>query len=182
MHAIRKISPPDVMRAGNCIILDVRTGIEHRTQALKQSHIHVPLDQLDAAAFIKTHNLDSGRPLYILCRAGARAAQAAGAFHAAGFDNVYVIDGGIVNCETCGIATKKGQGISLERQVRIAVGVLVLSGVILGQLFSPWFYVVPAFCGAGLVVAGVTEWCGMAMLLARAPWNRAARNKGGCNT
>jgi hypothetical protein len=45
---------------------------------------------------------------------------------------------------------------------------------VLGLLVSPWFFVVPAFVGAGLITAGVTGFCGMARMLMRAPWNRAA--------
>lgn len=174
MSDIRKVTPADAVKDGGCLILDVRTDIEHRASCLRAAHVHVPLDTLDAKAFIAEHKLDGGKPLYILCRAGARAAKAAAAFHQAGFDNVHVIDGGLLNCETCGVPVKKGEVISLERQVRIAVGALVLLGTLLGSFASPWFYILPAFCGAGLLLAGVTEWCGMALLLARAPWNKAA--------
>jgi acetyltransferase-like isoleucine patch superfamily enzyme len=62
--------------------------------------------------------------------------------------------------------------ISIERQVRIGAGILVLTGVILGFLIHPAFFGLSAFIGAGLVFAGVTDWCGMGLLLARAPWNR----------
>lgn len=183
MQDIRKISPQDAAGDQSCVILDVRTDIEHRAAALKMPHMHVPLDKLDAADFIKAQKLDSNRPLYILCRAGGRAAKAAESFREVGLENVHVIDGGILNCETCGVPVKKGDVISLERQVRIAVGSTVLLGVMLGALVSPWFYALPAFCGAGLIMAGVTEWCGMALLLARAPWNKAAGSaKSCCNT
>lgn len=185
MQDVRKISPQEAAKGGACLILDVRTDIEHRAAALKQPHIHLPLDKLDAAEFIKTQKLDGSRPLYILCRAGARAAKAAEAFRQAGLDNVHVIDGGILNCESCGVPVSKGEVISLERQVRIAVGSSVLLGVMLGALVNPWFYLLPAFCGVGLIVAGVTEWCGMAMVLARMPWNKGAgagATKTCCNT
>ncbi|MFN7113473.1 MAG: rhodanese-like domain-containing protein [Alphaproteobacteria bacterium] len=183
MQEIRKISPKDAVSDKACVILDVRTDIEHRAAALKVPHIHLPLDKLEATDFIKAHQLDGNQPLYILCRAGSRAAKAAESFRQAGLENVHVIDGGIVNCENCGVPVKKGEVISLERQVRIAVGSTVLFGVMLGAFVSPWFYILPAFCGAGLIMAGVTEWCGMAMLLARAPWNRAAgAAKTCCNT
>ena len=33
-----------------------------------------------------------------------------------------------------------------------------------------------AFVGAGLVFAGLSDWCGMGLLLARMPWNRAPRS------
>jgi len=61
---------------------------------------------------------------------------------------------------------------ALERQVRVAAGSLVLLGVSLGHFVHPLFLGLSAFVGAGLVFAGVTDWCGMGMLLARAPWNR----------
>ena len=63
---------------------------------------------------------------------------------------------------------------ALERQVRVAAGGLVLLGATLGWLVHPGFYALSAFVGAGLVIAGVTDWCGMGLLLARAPWNRRA--------
>jgi len=44
--------------------------------------------------------------------------------------------------------------------------------VALGFLLHPAFFGLSAFVGAGLVFAGVTDTCGLAMLIARAPWNR----------
>jgi hypothetical protein len=63
--------------------------------------------------------------------------------------------------------------LELQRQVQIGAGSLALVGTLLGFLVSPWFFVVPAFVGAGLITAGVTGFCGMGLLLMRAPWNRA---------
>jgi rhodanese-related sulfurtransferase len=62
--------------------------------------------------------------------------------------------------------------ISLERQVRIAAGSLVLIGVLLAYFVHPGFIALSAFVGAGLVFAGVTDWCGMGLLLAKLPWNQ----------
>jgi hypothetical protein len=39
---------------------------------------------------------------------------------------------------------------------------------------SPVLAVVPVLIGAGLVFSGLTNTCGMAMVLARLPYNRAA--------
>jgi hypothetical protein len=63
--------------------------------------------------------------------------------------------------------------MSLERQVRIAAGSLVLIGIALGWFVHPYFIGLSAFVGAGLVFAGVTDTCGMGMILARMPWNKA---------
>jgi predicted branched-subunit amino acid permease len=64
------------------------------------------------------------------------------------------------------------KSISIERQVRIAAGGLVLLGVIFGLLINHVFLLLSGFIGAGLIFAGITDWCGMGLLLARAPWNR----------
>jgi rhodanese-related sulfurtransferase len=61
------------------------------------------------------------------------------------------------------------------RQVQIAAGGLVLAGVALGFTVHPVFFGLSAFVGAGLALAGVTGFCGMARLLAVMPWNRLAR-------
>ncbi len=61
--------------------------------------------------------------------------------------------------------------ISLERQVRIVAGSLVVIGVVLGYFVHPWFVGLSAFVGAGLVFAGITDFCGMGLLLAKFPWN-----------
>ena len=62
--------------------------------------------------------------------------------------------------------------MSVERQVRIAAGLMVFAGVALGTFYHPGFYGLSGFIGAGLMFAGITDWCGMGLLLARAPWNR----------
>ena len=67
---------------------------------------------------------------------------------------------------------QKAAVISLERQVRIAAGTLGLVGLALGQWVPPWGIALSGFVGAGLVFAGLTDTCGMGMLLARMPWNQ----------
>jgi predicted branched-subunit amino acid permease len=62
--------------------------------------------------------------------------------------------------------------ISLERQVRIVAGSLVLIGVLLGWFVHRGFFGLSAFVGAGLVFAGITDFCGMGLLLAKLPWNK----------
>jgi hypothetical protein len=43
---------------------------------------------------------------------------------------------------------------------------------VLGFIVSPYFIGLSAFVGAGLVFAGVTDTCGMGMIIAKMPWNR----------
>jgi hypothetical protein len=67
--------------------------------------------------------------------------------------------------------------MSMERQVRIAAGSLVLLGSALGWLLDHRLFALPALIGAGLVFAGTSNACGMAMLLAKMPWNRPAHHE-----
>lgn len=60
------------------------------------------------------------------------------------------------------------------RQVQLVAGSLILLGVTLGTLVSPYFLGIAAFVGAGFVFAGATGTCGMATLLAKLPHNRRA--------
>lgn len=169
------------------IILDVRTKMEHAEKHLGFGHAHVPLDALQPEDFMLRHGLDKDAGVYILCRSGKRATQAAEKFAAAGYRNVKVIEGGIIACEDCGHEVKgtgagatpgmaaRPQGpLSLERQVRIAAGLFAATGAALGLFVNPVFTVIPLFVGAGLIFAGVTDRCGMALMLTKAPWNKGA--------
>ena len=92
------------------------------------------------------------------------------------------VEGGTLACVESGLPVVRGmKAISLERQVRIASGLLVLLGALLGWLVHPAFIGLSAFIGAGLVFAGVTDTCGMGMLLARMPWNQVKDHADGCS-
>jgi rhodanese-related sulfurtransferase len=166
------------------IILDVRTKMEHAEKRLTFGHAHIPLDELKPTDFMMRHGLDKDSGVYILCRSGKRATQAAEKFVAEGYRNIHVIEGGIIACEDCGqkveghaantnTASAQAKGpISLERQVRIAAGTIAASGALLGLVVNPLFSIVPLFVGCGLIFAGVTDRCGMALVLTKAPWNK----------
>lgn len=158
-----------VREHGAGIVVDVRTPFEVAAERIDGAR-HIPLDEL--AARIDEVKSVSGKCL-LLCRSGARAERANQELARAGIDDAMVIDGGILAYAAAGGDTvKNSQRMSLERQVRIAAGLLVLLGVSLGWLVAPVFYGLSAFVGAGLVFAGVTDYCGMGLLLAKMPWNR----------
>ena len=159
-------------------LLDVRTRAEFsRVHAL--GAMLIPLDELDPAA-IAVQRRDATAPLYILCQSGGRAANACQRLRDAGLANVVRIAGGTDAWEKAGLPVERGGGkvISLERQVRIAAGAIVLLGSIFAWRIHPAFLAIPAFVGAGLVFAGVTDFCGMGMLLAKMPWNRRGADEG----
>ena len=93
---------------------------------------------------------------------------------AAGFTNVVNVEGGTSAWHEAGLPVVEGKKvISLERQVRIVAGSLVVIGAVVGQFVHPLGYGLSALIGAGLVYAGVTDTCGMGMMIAKMPWNRA---------
>jgi len=152
-------------------LIDVRTPVEFQEVHVPFAR-NVPLDQLDVAKLRASR--ESTQPLYVICRSGSRGKQACEKLLAAGITNVVNVEGGTLAWDQAGLPVTWGKAaISLERQVRIAAGLLVLIGSGLGAV-SPYWIGLSAFVGAGLVFAGVTDTCGMGMLLARMPWNRVA--------
>ena len=116
--------------------------------------------------------LKEGEVLTVLCETGKRSGMACELLAAALPGEVATIEGGIRALAEAGVELRsEGRVWSLERQVRAVAGALVFVGSLL-SLWVPGFLAVPLFVGAGLVFAGVTDTCGMAMLLARMPWNR----------
>lgn len=203
MTAIKTISAEELKQRDlqDGIVLDVRTGMEHDEQRLVCPHVHVPLDWLNPAQFMQQQGKSAESPVYILCRSGGRATKAAEKFADAGFNNVYVITGGIQACAAGGHETESAtpaapaagaapaaasstplvkMPMSMERQVRVAAGIIVALGAFLG-LTSGWFFTfLTMLAGGALAYSGVTGDCRMALLLAKAPWNQGAG--GSCAT
>lgn len=152
-------------------VIDVRTAGEFDSVHVPQAR-NVPLDSLEPTALLSTGVTRPGQPVYLLCQSGGRARRAAEKFSIAGIENAVVVEGGMQAWIEAGLPVTRGGGVvSLERQVRIGAGSLVLLGVMLGWTVHPYFFGLSAFVGAGLVFAGITDFCGMGLLLAKAPWN-----------
>lgn len=155
--------------AGELVIVDVRTGVEY-AQVHAQNVIHLPLDSFDAASVIQQH---PGKTIACICKSGKRGGQAAQLLAQAGYDRVANVNGGTEAWEAAGLPVEKNSRVmSLERQVRIAAGFLVFTGTLLGYFVHRGFFIIPGFVGAGLTVAGITDFCGMGLLIAKMPWNR----------
>ena len=115
----------------------MRTPVEYREVHAADAR-NVPLDRLDPAAVMQARNGIEDEPLYLICRSGSRGRQACEKFLAAGFTNVVNVEGGTLACVEAGLPVVRGKkAISLERQVRIAAGSLVLLGACLGWLVHP---------------------------------------------
>jgi rhodanese-related sulfurtransferase len=152
-------------------ILDVRTPAEFETAHIPGSY-NVPLDTLrEHRAELRRH-LDED--VVLVCRSGARAAQAEQALAAAGLPGVRVLEGGMVRWDAEGGPLSRGRATwELERQVRLVAGGLVAASIA-GSAVLPRLKWVAGGVGAGLTLAAATDTCMMGMLLSRLPWNRAA--------
>jgi rhodanese-related sulfurtransferase len=184
--SVATISPQQLherVKSGQQVeLIDVRTPVEFR-EVHAQVARNVPLDQLDPAKVV-AHRAANTEPLYVICKSGGRGKQACEKLLAAGYANVVNVEGGTQAWDQAGLPVVRGQkAMSLERQVRIAAGSLVVLGAVLGYFVHPYWMALAGFVGAGLIFAGVTDSCGMGMLLAKMPWNQVCTaTSGACQT
>lgn len=152
-------------------LLDVRTPLEFDSVHLSEAK-NLPLSELTQ----KDPGIEKDRPLVIICRSGTRAGRAATLLSSYGFNSL-VLEGGMLAWQKSRFPVIEGKKrLSLERQVQLTIGLILLTSVLSGFLFSKYFFILPAFIGAGLTFAGLTGNCGLAILLARAPWNKLDSN------
>ena len=154
-------------------VIDVRTPAEFAEVHAPVAR-NLPLPDVSVAALAALGHTDLAAPVYLLCQAGPRATAAADTLAAAGVKNPVVIVGGTAAWLAAGLPAVHGttKAISLERQVRIAAGSIVLSGLLLSKFVHPNFVCLSGFVGAGLIFAGITDFCGLGLRLAKAAWNR----------
>ncbi len=184
MSELATISPErlaELSEQGSVELIDVRTPVEFRELRATIAR-NVPLESLDPHAIMKDRNGDSNRPLYVICRSGNRSAKACQRFLSAGYTNVMNVEGGTQAWDVANLPVVRGKkAISLERQVRIAAGFIVLISGLLGIFVNPYFSGIAAFVGAGLMFAGIMDSCVMGMMLAKMPWNQIREtNETGC--
>jgi rhodanese-related sulfurtransferase len=154
-------------------MIDVRTPGEYETVHAQGARLH-PLDALDPSAVMASRMAPADSPLYIICKSGGRSAKACARFNAAGFENVVSIEGGTDAWAAASLPVQRGgrKVLPMDRQMQITAGLICLTGVVLGFALSAWFFAMPAMVGAGLMMAGLTGFCPMMILLGRMPWNR----------
>lgn len=160
-------------------ILDVREHVEYMAGRVPGSKL-IPLSELNK----QVASLDKTKPIYVLCRTGRRSAEAQRKLKALGFDNVINVVGGFEEWKKAGLPVEKDEKApwSLERQVRFTADLIVLISALLSVFVHPYFVWIAAFVGAGLMFAGATDWCGMALLLAKMPWNQRKSTAPSCNS
>jgi len=157
--------------ASHCKLIDVRSAAEFAIGHIPGA-INVPMEQVEA----RMADIGDG-PVVMICEAGTRAAVVAGWIE--GKQPVSVLAGGTAAWRKAGLPLVECAPCrwTLERQVRLAAGVIVLVASLLSAIVNPRWVYLAMFVGAGLTFAGATNICGMAVVLAQMPWNRDGKPK-----
>jgi rhodanese-related sulfurtransferase len=182
---MKSITPSELntLREANASLplLDVRTPAEHEKIHVPGVHL-LPVDDLDAGALAATNRFAKDKPVYILCHSGSRAERAARMLESQGYRDCVVVQGGTSAWASLGLPVNRGQRniLPLDRQVRLVAGFMALAGALLAWFVAPAFIILSGFVGLGLIVAGATDFCPMAILLAKMPWNQSSRGVSCC--
>ena len=158
---------------GEALLIDVREADEFKSEHIACA-TSVPLSRFKET--LPLMHIPNNRKIIFQCMQGKRGEQACSLLPLDGKENeIYNIDGGIESWKTAGLPTiiDKAAKISIFRQVQITVGALVALSVLGGFAVYPSLFAFAAVLGAALAFAGITGWCGLALLLAKAPWNKA---------
>lgn len=172
---LKEISPGealDLLRRNAAVLVDVREPDEVEAVHVKGA-IVAPISLLGLASVPRA---TAERPVIFTCHSGRRVRENAARLEKLAGGPCLALAGGMAAWEGARLPVVRGRRYSMERQVRMAAGGLVLAGALL-SLWAPGFLVVPVFVGAGLVYAGLSGSCGMALVLARLPWNRRAAKR-----
>ncbi len=156
-----------MLESEDYVLVDVRTPSEYNGLHAAPAK-NFPLQDLSENSVSALQ----GKKIICICQGGMRGQKAAEFFCEQGFSQVFNVEGGTSLWSKAGLPVVKGKSsISIERQVRIVAGFLVLLGTLSGIFISAYFLAIPILVGFGLMFAGIIDTCGMALLLARCPWN-----------
>lgn len=174
---IQEITPQELdgLPQGSCCLIDVREPIEHAEEHVNGALL-IPLGELKASP----EQLQEDRPIVVMCRSGKRGEQALATLQDQGFTNTRNLAGGLLAWKDAGLPIVRGakRRLPLMQQVQIVIGLGVLAGVVLSKVLHPNFLYLSAFFGAGLLFAGLSGWCGLAILMSKMPWNKPTVCKG----
>lgn len=169
---MKTISVPELKdrldRFDSLQLIDVRSPSEFAAGHIPGA-ANMPMQEAES----RLDDLNRRVPVILVCQSGTRASMTC-AVLADRHPELVVLEGGTSAWMGAGlpvVATMRTRW-SLERQVRLLVGALVLTGTILSlTVGSAWAYLAMAM-GGGLVFASLTDSCPMTALFAVMPWNR----------
>jgi len=168
------LSPQELavaLAAGGCQLIDVREPVEHAEAHVNGAKL-IPLGQIES----RCSEINPQQPVIVMCQAGKRGQTAADKLRKLGFSDVRNLEGGLLAWKAAGMVCVEGtrKCLPLMRQVQLVIGLCVFTGSLLAVFVDPRWVYLPMFFGAGLIFAGSTGFCGLALLLAKMPWNQVS--------
>ena len=156
--------------AQGAVLVDIRGADEYAREHIADAR-HMPMERLTTEGLKNEANA-----VIFHCRSGNRTVMNAQALDDCATCEVFILEGGLAGWKRAGLPVIKDskQPLELQRQVQIGAGSMILLGVILGTFVAPQWYALSGFVGAGLIMAGVTGFCGLARVLMKMPWNKTA--------
>ena len=152
--------------ANSIVLLDVRTASEFSSAHIPNS-INIPLNELSK------QNISTDKLIVLICQTGKRAENGAAVLRTKGLA-CKILAGGLLAWKNAGfVITKSRKHLSIEQQTQLTIGTGIMSGMLLGFTVNKYFFTLPLFFGLGLVYAGLSGSCTLAMILSKAPWNRS---------
>lgn len=172
------ITPKDAFEAlktGKAVLIDVREPDEFKAEHIAFAY-SLPLSAMEKNFESFALSLSPETHIFMQCLRGARGQQAC--MRVSALDRlenpVFNIEGGLTAWKENGLPVigAGGPKFTIFRQVQMIVGALVALMVMLGFAGITLAFMIAGILGAALFFAGVTGWCGLALLLARMPWNK----------
>jgi rhodanese-related sulfurtransferase len=150
-------------------IIDVRSATEFEEGHVPGA-VNMPLEQVES----RLADLHPADPAVLVCQSGTRAQMCHELLERHRSD-LTVLTGGTSAWveEGLPIVRSRATRLPLMRQVQIVAGSMAFAGAALGYFADPRWGFLAMFVGVGLMLAGSTGFCGMAVLLKAMPWNRA---------
>jgi rhodanese-related sulfurtransferase len=163
------------------ILVDVRPAHEHRHENIQANHLSLDdyRQSLAVNQSVKANQsqLNSSQQPYVVlyCSAAIRSVEIAKEL-AQQYPNqlFYILKDGINawKKEALPLTKSKSFYLPISQQVQIAIGLILLIINLLAYLFGSAWFVLTAIMGVGLFLAGVTGFCGLAIVISKMPWNR----------
>lgn len=159
------------LASGQCQLIDVREAVEFEEERITGA-VLIPLAELER----RQGEIDKSQPVYVMCRGGTRGAKASAQLTELGCAQVMNLEGGILAWKASGMPVESSgrRGLPLMQQVQLTIGLCVATGSVLALTQDVRFAYIPLFFGSGLILAGSTGWCGLALLMAKLPWNQVS--------
>ena len=152
------------------ILIDVREPAEHSATNIKQATL-IPLSDICAKKLPSVGE----KKLVLHCKSGMRSTKACAKLLGENPDLIiHNLEGGILAWQNAGYSIESSgkKILPLDRQVQLTIGIMLLIGTLLTANLSSLFIIISAFIGVGLTYAGLTGHCGLAMIIAKMPWNQ----------